>query len=58
MPDFQGKFFPSNHGLHVCILHSWAVLLAQLLEPLLPTPEISGSNPNISKIFSTNWIFR
>ena len=48
MPDFQGKFVPSNHGLHVCILHSW--VLAQLVEQSLPTPEISGSNPNIRKI--------
>ena len=33
-----------------------AVVVAQLLERLLPTPEIRISNPNISKVLSTNWI--
>ena len=28
--------------------------MAQLLERLLPTPEIRGSNPDIGKILSTN----
>ena len=30
------------------------VVVAQLVEQLLPTPEIHGSNPDISKILSTN----
>ena len=29
----------------------WAVVVAQLVEWLLPTPEISGSNPNIGKLY-------
>ena len=28
--------------------------MAQLVEQLLPTPEICGSNPDISKILSTH----
>ena len=32
-----------------------AVVVAQLFERSLPTPEISGSNPYISEILSTNW---
>ena len=28
-----------------------AVVVAQLAKPLLPTPEVRGSNPNISKVF-------
>ena len=31
-----------------------AVVVAQLVERSLPTPEICGSNPNIGKIISTN----
>ena len=27
--------------------YSWAVVVAQLLEPSVPTPEIRGSNPVI-----------
>ena len=32
----------------------WAVVVAQLVEQSLPTPEICGSNPGIGKILSTN----
>ena len=31
-----------------------ALVVAQLVERLLPTPEIHGLNPNIIKILSTN----
>ena len=31
-----------------------AVVVAQLVEQLLPTPEICSSNPDIGKILSTN----
>ena len=31
-----------------------AVVVAQLIERSLPTPEICGSNPNIGEISSTN----
>ena len=31
-----------------------AVVVAQLVERLLPTPEIRGSNPDIGIILSTN----
>ena len=31
------------------------VVVAQLVERSLPTPEIHGSNPNIGKILSTNY---
>ena len=30
-------------------------MVAPLVEWLLPTPEICGSNPNIGKVLSTNW---
>ena len=33
---------------------SWAVVVAQLVEWSLPTPEISGSNPAFGEILSTN----
>ena len=36
----------------------WAVVVGQLVERSLPTPEIRGSNPNIGKILSTNWTFK
>ena len=32
----------------------WAVVVAQLVERSLPTPDIRGSNPNLSKVLSTN----
>ena len=32
----------------------WAVVVAQLVERSLPTPEIGGSNPDIGKTLSTN----
>ena len=32
----------------------WAVVVAQLVERLLLTPEICGSNPDVGKILSTN----
>ena len=31
------------------------MVVAQLVERLLPTPEIRGSNPNIGKVISTNY---
>ena len=31
---------------------TWAVVVAQLVERLLPKPEIRGLNPVISKIFT------
>ena len=31
-----------------------AVVVSQLVDRLLPTPEIGGSNPNIGKVLSTN----
>ena len=31
-----------------------AVVVAQLVERALPTPEIHGSNPNIGKVLSSN----
>ena len=33
----------------------WAVVVAQLVEPSLPTPEIRGLNPEIGKLLSTNY---
>ena len=33
-------------------------MVAQLVEQLLPTPEIFGSNPNIGKLLSTNCTFK
>ena len=36
------------------LLAERAVVVAQLVERLLPTPEIRGSNPNIYKVLSTN----
>ena len=36
------------------MLFCWAVVVAQLVERSLPTPEIRGSNPDIGKILSTN----
>ena len=29
----------------------WAVVVAQLVELLLPTPEVRGSNPVVGKIY-------
>ena len=34
------------------------VVVAQLVERLLPTPEIRCSNPNIGKLLSTNCAFK
>ena len=31
--------------------HFWAVIVAQLAEWLLPTPEVRGSNPVIGKMY-------
>ena len=36
------------------LLAERAVVVAQLVERLLPTPEIHGSNPNIRKVLFTN----
>ena len=33
---------------------TWAVFVAQLVERLLPTPEIRGLNPDIGEILSAN----
>ena len=35
--------------------NTWAVVVAQLVEQLLKTPGIRGSNPNIGKIVATNF---
>ena len=32
----------------------WAVVVGQLVEQLLLTPEICGSNPDVGKILSSN----
>ena len=34
--------------------NNWAVVVAQLVERSILTPEIRGSNPDIGKILSTN----
>ena len=36
------------------IIECWTVVVAQLVEWSLPTPEIRNSNPDISKILSSN----
>ena len=41
-----------------CYCKFQAVVVAQLVERLLPTPEIGGSNPNIGKTLSTNCTFK
>ena len=46
------QFFFRQHCSKILI--SWAVVVAQLVERLLTTPEIRGSNPDIGKILSTN----
>ena len=43
MSHFYKKNSHSNNNLN------WAVVLAQLVEQLLPIPEILGSNPVIGK---------
>ena len=35
---------------------NWGVVVAQLVERTLPTPEIYSSNPDIGEILSTNCI--
>ena len=47
-----------DQKLHQEDIRKWAVVVAQLVEQLLPTPEIWGSNPNIGKILSTNCTFK
>ena len=42
----------TSHHMYKCT--SWAVVVALLVERSLPTSEIRGSNPVISKILSTN----
>ena len=39
-------------------LQKTVVVVAQLVELLLPTPEIRGSNPKIGKILSTKCTFK
>ena len=39
--------------LTVKFFKNWAVVVAQLVEWLLLTPEIRGSNPKIGKVLST-----
>ena len=34
----------------------WAVVVAQLVERLLPTPEVHGSNPVIGKIYIEHFL--
>ena len=40
-----------------CIVSVWAVVVAQLVERLLPTSEVHGSNPVISKHLITDNCF-
>ena len=47
-----------DQKLHQEDIRKWAVVVAQLVEQLLSTPEIWGSNPNIGKILSTNCTFK
>ena len=47
MTAVQIRTFEANTG------NSGAVVVAQLVERSLPTSEISGSNPDIGKIFYT-----
>ena len=35
-------------------IKSWTVVVTQLVERLLPTPEAYGSNPGIGNFFTTN----
>ena len=37
--------------LWVNLVQDWAVVVAQLVEPSLPTPEIRCSIPNIGKVY-------
>ena len=38
----------------VVLYYYWVVVVAQLVERSLPTPEICSSNPDISEILTTN----
>ena len=49
----------TRHGLLHKGFNTWAVVVAQLAERSLPTPEICGSNPNIGKhkfVFKRNYL--
>ena len=48
------KPWPGKPFVTQSINESRAEVVAQLVEWLLPTPEIHGSNPNIDKVLSTN----
>ena len=43
-----------SDAFEVCLVAPLAVVLAQLVQRLLLTPEIIRSNPNIGKVLSTN----
>ena len=46
--------FTGHHNILVKEPLLWAVVVAQLVERSLTTPEICNSNPDIVKILSTN----
>ena len=52
------KPWPGKPFVTQSINESRAEVVAQLVEWLLPTPEIHGSNPNIGKILPTNCTFK
>ena len=45
--------FSFFHGENSCLI--WAVVAPQLVEWSLPTPEVRGSNPVISKMYNEHW---
>ena len=55
--DFFDGFYVSSRAqiakFHLSFVQE-AVVVAQLVEQSPPTPETCGSNPNISKVLSTN----
>ena len=42
------------HKTHCKCKHDWAVVVAQMVERKLPTPDVSASNPVIGKLFTTD----
>ena len=38
-------------SMNITLARHWAVVVAQLAKRLLPTPEVRGSIPDISKVF-------
>ena len=45
-------------GLVVISMNFWAVVVAKLVEWLLPTPEVCGSNPVIGEIYFEHCYFQ